>query len=167
MNKKLTNGSTRWLELRYTVEIVIAVANVYDVETDLFKNFKYLKFFSVNFDNMKQLLENNNKWMKNINWHAKVNLSDIKEVNKNMDKLLLFEIIQKNGNIGSFSAFNQAYMYPDEDFCLFQHFPHQNLVYPVIISDDNLNCSCTIMWLIKFYDIYDENNIGLNYFNIS
>jgi hypothetical protein len=48
---------------------------IYDVETDLFKDFKYLQFFSVNFENMKQLLDNNNKWMKHINHHAKVNVN--------------------------------------------------------------------------------------------
>ena len=137
---------------------LIIIGIVYDIETDLFKNFKYLNFFSINFDNMKQLLENNNKWMKHINSHVNVNLSDITDVNKNINKMLIFEIIQKNGNVGSFSAFNKAYTYPDEDFCLFEHFPHEKLVYPFIVSGAILECSCTIYWLIKYSDFYFVDN---------
>ena len=98
---------------------------VYDIETDLLKNFKRLNFFSINLQNMKQLLENNNKWMKYLNSHVNINMSDINEVNRNLDKLLIFEIVQKNGNLGSYTAFNKAYMYPEEDFCLFKDVPHE------------------------------------------
>ena len=131
---------------------------IYDVETDLFKHFKNFKFLSTNLQNMKQLLENNNKWMKYINYHAKVNISDMNEINKNIKKVLIFEIVQKNGNTGSYTTFNKAYLYPDEDFCLFEHFPHENLVYPFIVSGALLKCTCTIYWLIQNSDLYFQDN---------
>jgi hypothetical protein len=138
---------------------------IYDIETDMFKNFQHLNFLSINFENMKQMIENNNKWMKYVNWHAKVNISDINEVNKNLEKMLIFEIVQKSGNTGSLIAFNQAYLYPDEDFCLFEHFPHKNLVYPFLVSGALLDCTCTIFWLIKNSNLYfiNDNYIDFKY----
>ena len=49
------------------------------------------------------------------------------------------------------------YMYPDEDLCLFDNFPHKQLVIPSFaISDDvtNFECSCTLTWLIQNHKIY-------------
>lgn len=44
---------------------------------------------------------------------------------------------------------NRSYEYPDEDFCLFKNFPHEKLVFPIIHSRESLNCSCTLLWLLK------------------
>ena len=139
------------------------------IQVDLFAHFKHLDFLFLNLDNLESFLhKSDNSWMKYLNSAVKVNMNNKTEVTNNLYKAFTLEINSKYKEVNDALAFFQnSYLYPDEDFCLFQHFPHQNLVYPVIISDDNLNCSCTIMWLIKFYDIYDENNIGLNYFNIS
>ena len=136
------------------------------IQVDLFSHFKHLDFLFLNLDNLEDFLhKSDNSWMKYLNSAVNVDMNNSTEVKNNLHKAFTFEINSKYKLVNDALAFFQkSYLYPDEDFCLFQHFPHENLVYPVIISDDSLNCSCTIMWLIKFYDIYDENNIGLNYF---
>ena len=47
-------------------------------------------------------------------------------------------------------AFKQLYTYPDRDFCFFSDFPHERLVYPIIESDLDLECTCTLLWLIQY-----------------
>jgi hypothetical protein len=44
-----------------------------------------------------------------------------------------------------------GYDYPDEDFCLFKYFPHSKLVFPIVKSNIELNCTCTIAWLIQYW----------------
>ena len=46
------------------------------------------------------------------------------------------------------------YDYPEQDFCLFQHFPHKKLVYPLVDPGLKINCSCTILWLVKYTSLY-------------
>ena len=41
----------------------------------------------------------------------------------------------------------QEYDFPNEDFCHFKHFPHSNLVFPIINTKLDLECSCTLLWL--------------------
>ena len=67
-----------------------------------------------------------------------------------------------------------TYIYPDEDLCLFEHFPHEQLVIPsVALIDDEEICSCTLIWLMKNYKIYSSRtSLKLrkdfrNYFNSS
>ena len=37
---------------------------------------------------------------------------------------------------------------------MFKHFPHNHLVFSVIFSGDRLSCTCTLMWIIKYYDLF-------------
>jgi hypothetical protein len=67
-------------------------------------------------------------------------LSD--EIDYEMSMLLI--LASQNSEI-----LDNYYEYPDEDFCLFHHFPHNKLVYPLIDPGRKVNCSCTIIWLTK------------------
>lgn len=45
---------------------------------------------------------------------------------------------------------NDAYDYPDEDFCQFSVLPHKQLIFPIInLISKNKHCSCTFIWLIQ------------------
>jgi hypothetical protein len=56
------------------------------------------------------------------------------------------------------------YSYPDEDFCYIVKFSFQRLVFPLLIPSNNANCSCTGIWLIRFYPLA-SNSITLKLFN--
>ncbi|CAF1039947.1 unnamed protein product [Brachionus calyciflorus] len=44
----------------------------------------------------------------------------------------------------------QIITFSDQDFCLFEKFPHSNLVYPVFTQRTILeNCTCSLLWLLK------------------
>lgn len=50
-------------------------------------------------------------------------------------------------------------MYPDEDICLFEKFPHQKLIYPFL--NKPIEYTCTALWLLKntfVYKTYLEKN---------
>ena len=48
----------------------------------------------------------------------------------------------------------RAYTYPDEDFCLFNEFPHSQMIAPVLILDKQMECSCSLRWLHTHWKRY-------------
>lgn len=49
------------------------------------------------------------------------------------------------------------YRFPDEDFCLFASFPHENLIVPKLVNSyGSLNCSCTMKWIMKYIPFYEQ-----------
>ena len=150
------------------IKRLIITGVVESIQEDLFLNLKNLGFFYLMLENFDQFLHNSdNKWMKYINNDVTVDLKNESQINKNLQKSFKFEIYQKTSKINSFGrTFGNAYLYPDEDFCLFKYFPHEHLVYTPIISGDRLECTCTLIWLIQyiyFYDTTKFHNENSNY----
>ncbi len=73
--------------------------------------------------------------MKNLNIYV-VNLSDS-------------EYVTAQQMIIEFNDESNTYTYPEEDFCNFVHFPHENRVFPLINTKQDLSCTCTLLWLIQ------------------
>jgi hypothetical protein len=48
-----------------------------------------------------------------------------------------------------------VYEFPDQDFCLFRNFPNDKLIYMELLNTD-LNCTCTVFWLLKHAGVYSE-----------
>jgi hypothetical protein len=136
---------------------------VYNFQTDLFKNFNKLKYVDFLFENFKQLFHNGNEWMSYLNNQVVVDLNN--KISKILIQRLHMKIRFQYGK--SFSSFNSVYDYPNEDFCLFKHFPHNHLVFPMIAPGKRIDCSCTVLWLIKSYHVYfnniDDNNNKSDY----
>jgi hypothetical protein len=101
--------------------------------------------------NLRQLLQNNNKWLIGLNNDVNVDFSNSKIIANYLPYMFIIQIIQK-GKLES--MLEKVYEFPDEDFCLFQYFPHKHMVYPTIISGYKLECTCTIIWLIQYSDYY-------------
>lgn len=61
-----------------------------------------------------------------------------------------------------------TYKYPDKDFCKFASFPHGRDVFVslVIYSSNPFDCTCTILWLLKNYNLY-ENSSVINNTNVA
>jgi hypothetical protein len=84
--------------------------------------------------------ENKTEWMLDLNKYE-----DIATNVKSMHKLiLLLYLTDKKLEFG----------YTEADFCLFKFFPSNRFVYPIIKTKPALNCTCTLMWLIKNYKAY-------------
>ena len=124
---------------------------VYNIENKLFSNFKKLRLLQFIVSNLRQLLQNNNKWLMDLNSDVNVDFTNSKTVANKLSYMFIIQIVQK-GKMES--MLDSVYEFPDEDFCLFQHFPHKHMVYPSIISANKLECSCTIIWLIQYSDYY-------------
>ena len=119
-----------------------------DLERDLFKHFEYLRALHINIENLVRTLSLNNKWIGQLNTRVSVNLYDQDQINLHFSFLFLLSI----ASIDDIS--NTPYKYPDEDFCLFQYFPHDHLVFPMVCSTIEFECSCTIVFLFQHYEIY-------------
>ncbi|RNA35700.1 hypothetical protein BpHYR1_003364 [Brachionus plicatilis] len=52
---------------------------------------------------------------------------------------------------------NKDYEYPDKDFCKFIYFPHKNYVFPIIHSRVDMECTCSLTWLLMNYKL--ENDV--------
>ena len=123
------------------------------IQGEIFIYLSKLRFVHINVQNFRQLLENRN-WWQFINFHINVDLNNLNIVKINLDQSILLEIVEKESNLKSGLSFTKAYTFPDEDFCLFRYFPHNRLVYPFIVSGVNIECTCTIIWLIQYSHLY-------------
>ncbi len=61
-----------------------------------------------------------------------------------------------------FNDESASFAFTNEDFCLFKNFPHSNLVFPIINTRRILNCSCTVIWLLKEWQ-NAENSVQLTH----
>ena len=121
---------------------------IYSIQYDLFKYFDKLVEIRLSLNKLKEFHLNGNDWMHYLCYNKKSH--QVKGTNKPLkyNLLIVFD---------SFYASKQLverYVYPDEDFCLFSHFPHDKLVLPKIYVDEKMNCSCTILFLIQFSHLY-------------
>ena len=136
---------------------VLGVLN--NIQADLFYHFTMLEYVDIQIDNFKQLFHRGNKWMMYLNHHVSVNLSDQHEVDQKINSYLHLRLKHRL----NMSFFDQIYEYPDEDFCFFQHFPHEHLVVPIIIPGKRIRCSCTLLYLIQYYSYYFIVNYKADY----
>ena len=127
-----------------------------DIEADLFKNFKYLMRISLQLYNFKQFFSNGNLWFDYLRYNGEIyDLNNYDTINVNYIMNIMFRH-------DTLTSFNQIYEYPDEDFCLFYHFPHQKLIYPVIDAPKNISCICTVLFLIQFTPVFYNDQLDVN-----
>ena len=124
---------------------LVAQNTILDIEYDLFKHFKRLERVTLQLFNFKQLFHAGNKWLSYLrHYSTSYDLNDDSIDFKNYTPMVI--LFKHNTQ----TTFNIVYKYPDEDFCLFQHFPHEKIVYPVLDPGSHINCSCTVLWLIQY-----------------
>ena len=120
------------------------------IEVDMFKHFKFISQVIFFLDNLRAFFHQqcDNKWMIHLNANVNVNLTNLKDyTSKIASGQALFLRFDPNTRL---SSFNQPYKYPNKDFCLFMHFPHQNLVIPHLVFKETFDCSCTIKYLVQY-----------------
>ena len=109
-----------------------------EIQTDFFNSFKFLKSILFELFNFGDFIRRNSEWM------AFLRNDNVFDTSKSQQRDLLIILNDKN----------KQFEYSDNEFCLFRHFPNENLVYPVIKTKFNLTCSCTLFWLLKNWKMY-------------
>ena len=109
------------------------------ISEDFFTYFSKLKIFALEIYNFEEFINFEPHWLRHLNSEVKVNLSNPNDINRYKDRQMILEL----------TDLSKTYLYPEKDFCLFRHFPHEKLVFPIIETKQNLECSCTLMWLLK------------------
>ena len=140
--------------------LIIDYCFLNSIQEDLFASFKVLRYIRLQLLNMDSFMrERNNKvWMKYLNGDIRVNLNNQAQIDANKDNQMLIEFANRYED-------NSLYEYEDEEIFKFEFFPHDKLVFPKIFSKDNLNCSLTLRWLLKYWRNYktlaDINTIAV------
>ena len=122
------------------------------IDSKTFKTFKYLNEIHLTLYSFKRFFHQGIKWMKNLNNLIKVNYTSFTHtvMNEKNAFIIIIEPIAFENEIMD----SQIYTFPDEDFCLFLDFPHENYVYPNIYT-----CfynSCTFNWLNRYRDNFEN-----------
>lgn len=101
------------------------------------------------FNNLRTVIlnvSNFSRFTRNMKW-----LGSIEANNSTAQKML------KNDLVIYLIDSEKRYQYSDKDFCSFQYFKPNLPIYPVISSQDNLNCSsCTLVWLLQNWKMYKQ-----------
>jgi hypothetical protein len=129
------------------VKIINLHGIITGIDESLFESFKKLRLLLVNSENFRTFFyQAGTKWINAINSDIKLKNNDnIKQYEDRIVTLVLHDETK---------PLKKVYAYTDEDICLFKNFPHLQLVYPVIMIEDQFECSCSLTWLTQFYRTY-------------
>jgi hypothetical protein len=111
-----------------------------------------LKSITFSLYSLKRFFSSGFKWAKNFNSHKIQSNVSLNKKRVSIEFINMF-VIQRNIKI-------ERYTYPNEDFCLFKYFPHENYVYPKI---EGCFSTCTYYWLTKNYKLYKIPDFNCKY----
>ena len=139
------------------------VGSINMIQTDLFYHFKEMKIISLVIDDLKAFFHNSvngTEWLEYINNDLHITNFEREFFIRQFQRVALVQFVESQ------SPFVQPYSYPENDYCLFNRFPHHQLIYPIIIMfKQNVECSCTLVWLINnstYYFNDDFSSLKLN-----
>ena len=140
-----------------TLNYLIINGNLEYVEEDLFENFNEIRYISIKSDSLVNFFHRGTKWMNSLNKNLNISLENQFQFRNNVHKLVSIEF-----QVLDWFIFNEYYTFPNEDICLFRDFPHSQLVLPLLIFfplkfNNDEECSCTVIWLVKNYKYYFYN----------
>lgn len=113
------------------IEIISTFVNY--IDPNILLQFQNLSSLTLNNIKLKSLLETDSSWLRNLN------------LNKNQTFRLIL-----GGEV------SEIFTFEDDNLCLFEEFPHENNVIPLVKNPSLLPCSCTIYWLFKNYQNYSN-----------
>jgi len=119
------------------------------IQTNLFAFFPQIEYIILNIDNLEKFLHQGIDWMTYLNKGLRVNTNDLRGLKRMLSHIKIININEIDDR-----HLTNMYTYPDEDLCVFRSFPHKQLVMPFLPNLDELECTCTIVWLEQNYRIY-------------
>jgi hypothetical protein len=150
------NGKILDKNIFRNVQILFLEGSLRQIQSDLFVTFSRLKFLQINIvSSLRDFYHSGTEWMSNLNTNVNdyTNLESRQLTQSQLRNEVFIVQFRQEASITQ-----HIYEYPNEDLCLFRDFPHKRLVFPSFIFDKNISCSCTLIWLITFYNVYFENN---------
>ena len=124
---------------KITQNINISNTNLTGIQANLFQNFVFLKYLELELNNFQEFIQTID-WMLSLNSNISVNLTLQTDIDNNKQNEMYIKL----------TDLKKQYTYSDKDFCLFKNFPHEKLVYPIINTKSDLECSCTLLWLLQY-----------------
>jgi hypothetical protein len=129
----------------------VSLASTVNLQDNLFQSFKMLKEFNFNVANMETYIRNQNlTWALSLNSEVKIDLKNETEVSDPLNKDRQFKL--------SMVDLGKSYVFPESDFCTYSGFPHDQLVFPIINTKPDLECSCTLAWLLQYSQFYKDQD---------
>ena len=111
------------------------------VETKCFKSLRNLKSLIFELNNLEEFVKDNLNWTNNLR-QTTFNKSTLGKPFKEIFVHL--------------SDKNETYEFPDRDLCYLKQFPNQKYIFPVVKTKPDLNCSCSLYWLIRNWSVYQR-----------
>ena len=137
------------------------------IQVDIFKPFQKLKVVYFDTHDVRQFFHKNGiEWINNFNGDINVNPSQLTFMSNEEVKRNLFEFGIRL--INRFKVDENMYYiqssYPDEDFCLYRHFPFHKMIFFYDQTNslfkkkgfELTKMTCTYMWLIQLYPIVSK-----------
>ena len=89
-----------------------------------------------------------------MNKDLNIDMDNDDEFRRNQHWIITFNLIDEASSLQS------AYTFPDSDFCIFKDFPYSQLIAPlIIVAHRNMECSCTLIWLHKYWPRFRTRNL--------
>jgi hypothetical protein len=141
LNQKILNKHA------FAFTVVIEINGIINsIQTDLFKDFKYLKLLIIKMNYVQNIFKKNNNWLQYLNYNEIINLSEPIKFSQAFFLVLYQTLFRK-----------EYYTFPNEDFCHFKNFPHNRQIMPLLQPKVLSSCTCTHLFLIQnSYLLRDE-----------
>lgn len=150
------------------------------IEPELLKSFRYLLILKLSLFNLREFLHaSTNEWLKNLYFYGdeyETKSSMLNSSEARVESLFRFYLVELHVTDDDY-----GYGYPDEDFCLFKHFPYKKFVLAILTRiKENFTTyqaieyyahyeTCTFAHLIqnnKIYEImFSKNDDWQDYFS--
>jgi hypothetical protein len=136
----------------------ISISNqIEQIEVETFKPFKYLRHLTFNLYSVSDFIQKTGTvWMRNLNSPVKVDYKNGSELTVEKQFFLVLEPL--------YAFLKYKPTFPEEDFCLYKDFPHEN--YVLLISSE-CRLTCTFMWLIQYFEFFQASLIPTCYISIA
>ena len=159
-----------------SIRLIHIVGSLNSIENELFLSFRDLEKIAIPISDFKRIAHKQGiDWMRNMNNGISIDL-DKSNFTRYKSHQIRFKFITLHQYAG-YDFYKMVYkslkpievMFPDEDFCLYEKYPFNQLVILVIdnndlIYDDRL--TCTFIWLSQYNKLINDT-FGDNISNVS
>lgn len=144
---------------RTMTELMFLKCSVDKIQVDLFKSFQKLRALFLYLNNMRDFFYTNGfDWAHYLN--SGLNSTEFDNPKKSSYFWLKMQANEIDDYLFQRKFFPYyEFTYSDQDYCLFENYPHKRLVAALIFTGRPINCSCTLFSLVKQYPYYRNANI--------
>lgn len=155
----LTTQVLHWAVYKEIIYFSITESSINSIDKNVFSYFYKLTNIYIQINNLKYFLHKNKiEWIKGINYNVEVDLSDILSTADNVNETLVliqFQNLLNQSDYYPASFFPYlVYDFPDQDFCLFSDYPHNQLVVSAALGNHHCEQTCTLAYIYFYLPLY-------------